>query len=153
MQIKLVAPKQLRNEIILPASKSISNRVLIINALAHSDKWPLNVSDCDDTRVMVKALTEQTKLVDIMAAGTAMRFLTAYFSATEGQRTLTGTERMKQRPIGILVNALKEIGARIDYTEKDGFPPLRISGTQLSGGLFAIIFPLGSPYKPPWGMF
>lgn len=146
MQIKLVAPKQLRNEIILPASKSISNRVLIINALAHSDKRPLNVSDCDDTRVMVKALTEQTELVDIMAAGTAMRFLTAYFSATEGQRTLTGTERMKQRPIGILVNALKEIGARIDYTEKDGFPPLRISGTQLSGGKLVLPGNISSQY-------
>lgn len=94
---------------------------------------PDNLSDCDDTRVMVRALQEMTPTLDIMAAGTAMRFLTAYLSVTPGTHLLTGTERMRQRPIRILVEALRELGAHIDYAENEGFPPLRITGSPLHG--------------------
>ncbi|MBQ5478334.1 MAG: 3-phosphoshikimate 1-carboxyvinyltransferase, partial [Bacteroidaceae bacterium] len=114
---------ELNAEIKLPSSKSISNRALIINALAGSKEIPENVSDCDDTFVMIRALKEMGDTIDIMAAGTSMRFLTAYLSITEGVRTITGTERMKNRPIGILVDALRSMGANIEYAEKEGFPP------------------------------
>ena len=115
----------------LPASKSISNRALIINALGKGIYSPENLSDCDDTQVMIKALTEDKETIDILAAGTAMRFLTAYLSVTSGERTITGTARMQQRPIQILVNALRELGADIEYTGNEGFPPLHIIGTEL----------------------
>ena len=114
----------------MPASKSISNRALIIHALGKGDCLPENLSDCDDTRVMVKALTEGGDTIDILAAGTAMRFLTAYFSITPGQRILTGTARMQQRPIQLLVDALRQLGADIAYTNREGFPPLRIRGKE-----------------------
>ena len=91
MQIRLTAPLHLRHKTILPASKSISNRALIIHALAGGKDLPRNVSDCDDTFVMVRALTQTDDPIDIMAAGTAMRFLSAYWSVNEGTHTLTGT--------------------------------------------------------------
>ena len=115
----------------LPASKSISNRALIINALGNGTHHPENLSDCDDTRVMIRALNDDKETIDIMAAGTAMRFLTAYLSVTPGTRIITGTERMQQRPIQVLVNALRELGADIEYVANDGFPPLRITGREL----------------------
>ena len=90
-----------------------------------------NLSDCDDTSVMVNALKWMPEVIDIGAAGTAMRFLTAYLSVTPGEHTLTGTERMKNRPIGVLVEALRMIGADIGYVEKEGVPPLYIRGEQL----------------------
>ncbi|EXY31763.1 EPSP synthase family protein, partial [Bacteroides fragilis str. 3397 T10] len=99
-----------------------------INALGKGIYPPENLSDCDDTQVMIKALTEGKETIDIMAAGTAMRFLTAYLSVTPGERTITGTARMQQRPIQILVNALRELGAEIEYTRNEGYPPLRIKG-------------------------
>jgi len=131
MHYKLSAPSSVKAVIQLPASKSISNRALIINALGNGIFIPKNLSDCDDTRVMIKALTEKNKVIDIMAAGTAMRFLTAYLSVTPGERIITGTERMQQRPIQILVNALRELGADIEYAGIEGFPPLRIKGASL----------------------
>ena len=130
----LKAPKSLHTDILLPASKSISNRVLILNALCRYPKKIRNLSVCDDTRVMVEALQQNKETVDIGAAGTAMRFLTAYLSINEGYRILTGTERMKNRPIRILTDALQTIGAEIEYLEKEGFPPLRIRGKTLQGG-------------------
>lgn len=135
MQITLTPPKKLCTTITLPSSKSISNRVLVINALSGSAFTPQNVSDCDDTRVMVKALAEKdAPIADIMAAGTAMRFLTAYFATADGcVKTMTGTERMRQRPIKVLVDALHQLGARIDYAENEGFPPLVIKGGKLDG--------------------
>ena len=117
----------------LPASKSISNRALILHALAHGKQTPCNLSDCDDTRVMVRALQGNPEHIDIMAAGTAMRFLTAYLSVTPGSRIITGTQRMQQRPIRILVDSLRLLGAKIDYAGQEGFPPLRITGTELQG--------------------
>ena len=123
MLYKLIPPSVVTATIQLPASKSISNRALIINALGKGIYPPENLSDCDDTQVMIKALTEEKETIDIMAAGTAMRFLTAYLSVTPGERTITGTARMQQRPIQILVNALRELGAEIEYTRNEGYPP------------------------------
>ena len=131
IQIKVTAPAKIHTTIQLPSSKSISNRALIINALGNGTHHPENLSDCDDTRVMIRALNDDKETIDIMAAGTAMRFLTAYLSVTPGTRIITGTERMQQRPIQVLVNALRELGADIEYVANDGFPPLRITGREL----------------------
>lgn len=131
MQIKVTTPAKIHTTIQLPSSKSISNRALIINALGNGTHHPENLSDCDDTRVMIRALNDDKETIDIMAAGTAMRFLTAYLSVTPGTRIITGTERMQQRPIQVLVNALRELGADIEYVANDGFPPLRITGREL----------------------
>lgn len=146
MQIIVSAPASIHAAIQLPASKSISNRALIINALAKGTLTPCNLSDCDDTQVMIKALSSQQDTIDIMAAGTAMRFLTAYLSVTEGTRVITGTQRMQQRPIEILVNALKTLGAEIEYAGKEGFPPLRISGKPLEGGAISLKGSISSQY-------
>ena len=118
----------------LPASKSISNRLLILNELAYSSYSVENLSDSDDTQVLLKALYSNDSHFDIGAAGTAMRFLTAYLSRIVGEWHITGSERMKNRPIKILVDALNSLGANITYEEKEGFPPLRILGSSLSGG-------------------
>ncbi len=128
------APETLDARVALPASKSISNRVLIINALAGSTDIPQNLSDCDDTEVTVAALRDKPDVIDIKAAGTAMRFLTAYLAVTPGCHTITGTERMKHRPIKVLVDALRYLGADITYVGEEGFPPLRINGRTLEGG-------------------
>lgn len=131
----------------LPASKSISNRALLINALSHSKNVPWNVSDCDDTRVMVAALRDMPDVIDIGAAGTAMRFLTAYLSVTPGVHSITGTERMRHRPIGILVDALRRLGASVDYEGEAGFPPLRIAGNpHLQGGELELAGDVSSQY-------
>ena len=146
MRYKLSAPSVVRTTIQLPASKSISNRALIINALARGTTPPCNLSDCDDTLVMIKALAENNETIDIMAAGTAMRLLTAYLSTVQGTHILTGTERMQQRPIQILVNALRELGAQIEYAGKEGFPPLRIHGTELKGNELTLKGNVSSQY-------
>ncbi|NDV65540.1 3-phosphoshikimate 1-carboxyvinyltransferase [Bacteroides sp. 224] len=146
MQYKLSIPSALKANIQLPASKSISNRVLIMNALASGEYIPQNLSDCDDTNVMLKALSGNNEVVDIMAAGTAMRFLTAYFSITPGCRIITGTERMKNRPIAILVDALRKLGAQIEYVEKEGFPPLKITGKELDSNELALQGNVSSQY-------
>ena len=114
------APSQLNASINLPASKSISNRALVISAMAGSHIQPNNLSDCDDTEVIVAALQNMPEVINIKAAGTAMRFMTAYLSATTGEHTITGTERMQNRPIGILVDALRYLGADITYEKKEG---------------------------------
>ena len=116
-------------EIRLPASKSISNRVLLLNALSYSPYDPNNLSDCDDTRVMMDVLDSNDRHFDVSGAGTAMRFLTAFLAKTMGEWTLTGSERMKKRPIKVLVDALNAIGGKIEYMGEEGFPPLRIFGS------------------------
>ena len=146
MKYILTAPEKLNTTVNLPASKSISNRALIINALAGNSIVPVNMSDCDDTNVILKALDEMPPVIDIMAAGTAMRFMTAYLAVTPGEHILTGTQRMKQRPIKALVDALKYIGADIEYTEVEGFPPLRIRGRHLDGGHIEIKGDISSQY-------
>ena len=131
MRYTVSAPTVLNASIQLPASKSISNRALILHSLAHGEITPCNLSDCDDTRVMIRALNGNPEHIDILAAGTAMRFLTAYLSVTPGTRIITGTQRMQQRPIRILVDALRELGAEIEYVGNEGYPPLQITGTEL----------------------
>ena len=132
MRIRITPPESIEASIQLPSSKSISNRALIIHALGNGNHPLDNLSDCDDTQVMIRALQAQPdETIDIMAAGTAMRFLTAYLSVTPGNHIITGTQRMQQRPIQILVNALRELGANIEYLVNEGFPPLRIQGTIL----------------------
>ena len=117
----------------VPGSKSESNRLLVLQAL-FPDIGIENISTSDDTVVLQKALEKPSGLIDIGHAGTAMRFLTAYFAATSGDPiVLTGSQRMKQRPIGILVDALRELGAMIDYVENDGFPPVRFHRNGLNG--------------------
>lgn len=131
--ITILPPSRVQATIQLPSSKSISNRALIINALGKGRFRPENLSDCDDTNVMVRALSHLNgETIDIMAAGTAMRFLTAFLSVTEGERIITGTQRMQQRPISVLVDALRELGASIEYVNNEGYPPLRIQGKKLT---------------------
>ena len=147
MQIKVIAPKELRGRVVLPSSKSISNRALTISALAGCDGTVENVSDCDDTRVMQAWLKNRPDTIDIGAAGTAMRFSTALLAVSEGTHIITGSERMKNRPIGVLVDALRQLGAQISYVEKEGFPPLRIEGnSQLRGGKVSLSGSVSSQY-------
>ena len=146
MQYTITAPELLRHTANLPASKSISNRALVIHALSggavapesacHTPTFRLeNLSDCDDTEVIVRALRDNPYEMDIKAGGTAMRFMTALLSVRDGEEhVLTGTERMKHRPIGVLVDALRRLGADISYVGDEGYPPLLIRGRQLSGG-------------------
>jgi 3-phosphoshikimate 1-carboxyvinyltransferase len=112
----------------LSASKSISNRALILKALGGNRAIVNNLSNARDTQLMIQALECIEKVIDVKDAGTTMRFLTAFFSLTGKNKILTGTARMKERPIGLLVNALRELGASIHYLEKDGFPPLEVAG-------------------------
>ena len=145
-QYRLTAPCRLEATISLPASKSISNRALIIYALSGGKNMPSNLSDCDDTEVIINALRNMPEEIDIKAAGTAMRFMTAYLSVMEGTHILTGTERMKHRPISILVDALRKLGANIEYVGTEGYPPLRITGQSLNGGLLEIPGNVSSQY-------
>ena len=146
MQYKIYPPQSVDSTIPLPASKSISNRALVINAMAKGADMPDNLSDCDDTQVIIRALQEMPETIDIKAAGTAMRFMTAYLSVTEGEHIITGTERMRHRPIQVLVNALRYLGADIRYLGEEGFPPLRIHGRPLEGGRVEIPGNVSSQY-------
>src|SRR5689334_13918060 len=109
----------------LPASKSISNRALIINALSGSNSVLENLSDANDTQLMLKLVNSGEQIIDVEDAGTTMRFLTAFFTITGKDKIVTGTHRMKERPIGILVDALRALGGEVSYLENDGFPPVR----------------------------
>lgn len=130
----------------LPSSKSISNRLLLLNVLSGSGVVPENVSESDDTKVMRQALDGNLEHVDVGAAGTSMRFLTAYLALTEGIHTITGSERMKQRPITLLVEALRSLGAEIEYIETEGYPPLRIKGGCLKSGVVELDGSVSSQY-------
>ncbi|WP_339916863.1 3-phosphoshikimate 1-carboxyvinyltransferase [Yeosuana marina] len=122
---------QKKSIIEITGSKSESNRLLLLQAL-YPELQIKNVSDSDDSQLMTKALRSNGDIVDIHHAGTAMRFLTAYFAIQDGREViLTGSERMKERPIKILVEALQELGADISYIENDGFPPLKIKGKKI----------------------
>lgn len=135
MQYNITAPSLLNQTIKLPASKSISNRALVIYALSGGQVLPDNLSDCDDTEVIISALRDNPYEINIKAAGTAMRFMTAYLATKAGEEhVITGTERMLHRPIGTLVDALRYLGADIEYIGETGYPPLRIRGRQLEGG-------------------
>lgn len=141
-----IADKKIIGEVSLPTSKSISNRMLIINALSYSPFPVENLSDCDDSIVMNQVLQSDTNRFDIGHAGTAMRFLTAYLSKIVGEWHLTGSQRMQQRPISILVDALRKMGALIEYTGQEGYPPLKITGTALMGGLIELDGSISSQY-------
>lgn len=140
------SPTLLKASVHLPASKSICNRALILNALSYSPYDIQNLSDCDDTQVLVQALNSNERDFDIKAAGTAMRFLTAFLSKVVGEWTITGTERMKNRPIKILADALNALGARVEYMEKEGYPPLRIFGSAMKGGEISLAGGVSSQY-------
>ena len=146
VKYRLTAPDRINQTICLPASKSISNRALIIYALSGGEHVPENLSNCDDTEVIINALHHMPDEINIKAAGTAMRFMTAYLSVKPGTHVLTGTERMKHRPIGVLVNALKALGANIEYTAEEGYPPLRITGCTLKGGELGVPGNISSQY-------
>lgn len=133
MKYQLFPPATLEAVVNLSSSKSISNRALIISALSYSPLAIENLSDSDDTQVLYKALHSNSSTFDVGPAGTAMRFLTAFLSKVLGEWVITGSERMKNRPIKILVDALHELGAKIEYLEKDGYPPLKIYGSSLKG--------------------
>ena len=133
-------------EVGLPASKSISNRALILNALCGGGELR-NVAVCDDTDAMLRALGNTDGNVNIGAAGTAMRFLTAFFAISEGRTTiLDGSERMRHRPIALLVDALRRCGAEIEYLGEEGFPPLRIVGRRLQADVIEIPGNVSSQY-------
>ncbi len=144
--IKITAPSQLNADVLLPASKSISNRALIINALSGNNMMPENLAECDDTDVMRAALSTMPDVIDIHATGTSMRFLTAYLSLCEGSHAITGSERMRHRPIRVLVDALRFVGADIRYVGEEGFPPLQIEGRKLHGGRLSMPGNISSQY-------
>ena len=147
MQYEIIAPNVLHHTAQLPASKSISNRVLVIHALSGGHTLPDNLSDCDDTEVIVAALNNNPYEINIKAAGTAMRFMTAYLAVKDGEEhVITGTERMRHRPIGTLVDALRKLGADIEYSGEEGFPPLRIKGCKLDGGELEVAGNISSQY-------
>jgi 3-phosphoshikimate 1-carboxyvinyltransferase len=141
--IRLHKPEgSIKGEVHLPGSKSISNRVLMIKALSGLKFGIENLSDSDDTSHLQKALHDiknsSSKIIDIGHAGTDMRFLTAFLASREGFYELTGSERMQQRPIKELVDVLNNLGANISYKNKEGYPPLLITGKILKGGKASI---------------
>jgi len=138
--------KNISSNIQLPASKSISNRILIINALCSNPFPPENLSDSDDTQVLKEALSSNDKKFDIGHAGTAMRFLTAFLSRITGEWEVTGSDRMKQRPVKILVDALNQLGAKIIFMENEGYPPLKIYGSHLKGKIIELNGSISSQY-------
>ena len=135
-QIRLYPRSNSFQEIIpLPSSKSESNRALIINALAGGDIDNLsNLAEARDTQTMIRLLSDAANpIADVLDAGTTMRFLTAYYAITGSTKKMTGTPRMCERPIGILVDALRSLGASIDYDNQAGYPPLQIGGFHYAG--------------------
>ena len=150
MQMTRKFPKKLVANITPPTSKSVSNRALMLQALCPEQRYTIsNLAICDDTQHMQEGIAAKqagAPLIDIGATGTAMRFLTAYLSIKEGETVLTGSERMQQRPIGTLVDALRTLGADITYINKEGYPPLRIHGRKLQGGSLEVKADISSQY-------
>ncbi len=149
--IQIFPPKgNINTAIELPGSKSISNRLLMIRSISELPIHFKNLSDSEDTILLAKALGQvkgkTSGTVNINHAGTDMRFLTAHLSVKEGTWIITGSDRMKQRPIAELVNALRGLGADISYVEKEGFPPLKINGKKLHGGRIEIDGSISSQY-------
>ena len=147
MQITLLKSKIAKQSSVqITGSKSESNRLLLLQALYPEFKLE-NVSNSDDSNLMTSALSSDSEVVDIHHAGTAMRFLTAYFSIQEGRETvLTGSKRMKERPIKILVEALQDLGAEISYEGNEGFPPIRIKGKKLAKNKVSLRANVSSQY-------
>lgn len=147
MNLKLYRSEALPESTIrISGSKSETNRLLLLKALFATIQLE-NTSDSDDSEVMMKALTATGELIDIHHAGTAMRFLTAYFATQPGREVvLTGSPRMKERPIKILVEALRQLGATISYEAEEGYPPIRIVGKKLSESKVALPADVSSQY-------
>ena len=123
----------IKAEISLASSKSESNRAQIINALTGFKSSLQNLSTARDTQTMMRLLASDDSTADVIDAGTTMRFLTAYFAVTNQQKVMTGTPRMCERPIGILVDALRTLGAKITYLKQEGYPPMQLEGFVFSG--------------------
>ena len=135
-----------QSAIAITGSKSETNRLLLLQAL-YPNLILENTSNSDDSEVMTKALQSSDTIIDIHHAGTAMRFLTAYFSIQENREVvLTGSTRMKERPIKILVNALRQLGAEITYEENEGFPPIRIKGKKVTKSKVSLSANVSSQY-------
>ena len=147
MDIKISHPNgNSEGSLNITGSKSETNRLLLLQALFPGFNLE-NISNSDDSQLMQEALQSTSNLIDIHHAGTAMRFLTAYFSNMEDREVvLTGSNRMQERPIKILVDALRELGASIQYLKEEGFPPLRIQGKKLSGGKVMLSGDVSSQY-------
>jgi 3-phosphoshikimate 1-carboxyvinyltransferase len=136
----------LYRKIQITGSKSESNRMLLLQALFPQIALD-NVSNSDDTVAMKSGLETDNDLVDIGHAGTSMRFLTAYYSSLENQeKTLTGSPRMQERPIGILVDALRQLGADISYLKNEGYPPVLIKGKRLTASEVRLSANISSQY-------
>lgn len=134
------------HKIIITGSKSESNRLLLLKAL-YPELELDNISNSDDSNLMTQALISNSDIIDIHHAGTAMRFLTAYLAIQEGKTfIITGSERMKERPIKILVDALNSLGANITYTDNEGYPPLKIEGKKLSNNKVSLKANVSSQY-------
>ncbi len=147
MAFRLVSSGPVKNcEVALTPSKSVSNRALIIRALCKDQFEIENLSTSSDTEVLMNALNSESSELNVNDAGTAFRFLVAYLSIQSGTFVLTGSERMKQRPVGPLVEALRTLGAEIEYSGTTGFPPLKISGRQLEGGIISLDSNLSSQF-------
>ncbi|MEL6810227.1 MAG: 3-phosphoshikimate 1-carboxyvinyltransferase [Bacteroidota bacterium] len=145
-KIKKYDGPSISGKIQVTGSKSESNRLLILQAL-YPNLTIRNLSNSDDSVVLAKGLTQHTGMVDIHHAGTAMRFLTAYFASQEGRDVvLTGSKRMQERPIGVLVDALRQLGADITYETNEGFPPLRIRGKKLMKSRVSVQADMSSQY-------
>jgi len=147
MNVRLNAKEiNLNSKINITGSKSETNRLLLLKAL-YPNIIIENTSNSDDSEVMNAALTNINNTVDVHHAGTAMRFLTAYFASKENSNVvLTGSSRMKERPIKILVEALKQLGAKIEYLENDGFPPIKIKGQKLTASKVSLQANVSSQY-------
>ncbi len=155
MNYRIFPPEgYLEGQMKLPLSKSMSNRALIISALTEGVPLPDRLADCDDTTRVVQALkatalkaTALKATVDAGDAGTAMRFLTAYYASQPGADVLlTGSERMRERPVGPLVDALRRLGASIQYVGEEGYPPLKIEGRRLAGGSIEVDATMSSQF-------
>ena len=147
MNLKLSRSSVFSNKTIaITGSKSETNRLLLLQAL-YPEIQIENSSNSDDSEVMQKALLSKDAIIDIHHAGTAMRFLTAYFAVQEGKEVvLTGSDRMKERPIKILVDALQQLGAEITYEENEGFPPIRIKGKKITKNKVTLKADVSSQY-------
>ena len=151
LQLKKSQISNHNSEIAITGSKSETNRLLLLQAL-YSNLLLENTSNSDDSEVMIKVLNDfqlptSNFVFDVHHAGTAMRFLTAYFAIQEGREVvLTGSSRMKERPIQILVEALNQLGAEISYIEKDGFPPIKINGKKITKNKVSLPANVSSQY-------
>lgn len=146
--VKIFPPQQphIQGTIVLNGSKSISNRALIIRALCEDDFAIENLSNAKDTVTLSNILQHPQSTIDAGAGGTTYRFLTAYLCCKPSKFVLTGSERMKERPIGVLVEALRKLDATIDYLERDGYPPLAIDGSKIKGGKIIMPGDVSSQY-------